>query len=98
MHEKQNRERVWETHLEFADTFLDDEDCLLIDQMKNPDKFLIVLLCSVTLASSFPATQRENQHVKQKRVSKLVSKPSINYGGQLHKKGQIRLWAALWTA
>ena len=56
-------ELTWETYLEPVDIFLDDEDCFLIDQMRNPEKFLMQMLCLVTLVSSLPATRRENQYV-----------------------------------
>ena len=62
MHEKiKYREISWETYLEPVDTFMDDEDCFLIDQMRNPEKILLRTVWPVTLASSLPATQRENQ-------------------------------------
>ena len=62
MHEKiKYREISWETYLEPVDTFMDDEDCFHIDQIRNLEKILMQMLCPVTLASSLPTTRRENQ-------------------------------------
>ena len=70
------REISWDTHLKFVDAFLDDEDCFLIDQMRDLNKFLIETICSMTqgVLSTYHTKGKANKYDNQDQDLQYRSK------------------------